>query len=323
MAGPLFISNSDMKASTQKLIISTVIVCLSILIIDVLVGIIGDSAVKRMPSFSGQIAKDNYRLNRVATDIVILGSSRGNHHYVTTMLKDSINSYTCHQYTLYNAAIAGRPVSSNACAAESIMDRYTPKFIIFELTEGELYGSHSAKDLEFSSLNYRINPIVKRYVDDLGWKERVKFSSNMFRYNRKIFRIVSSYLKKGEETGYDPLYKKMTVLPSKEETEKQSGKVIDDYSLRNFTRVLQTAKEKGIPLVVVTSPRFAPTGNNAFLSSLCKEYSTPYIELYNLDLFNSHPEYFQDAGHLNDDGAHVYTEVFFEALKPYLTPLMQ
>ena len=32
-----------------------------------------------------------------------------------------------------------------------------------------------------------------------------------------------------------------------------------------------------------------------------------------------HPEFFKDASHLNDDGAHVYTAMFFEELKPYLT----
>ena len=40
-------------------------------------------------------------------------------------------------------------------------------------------------------------------------------------------------------------------------------------------------------------------------------------------MLNTRPEYFQDAAHLNDDGAHIYTGLFFDQLKPYLTPLMQ
>lgn len=315
-----------MKAQNKQLVFSFIIVLASLVAIDVIVGMVGDYAVTKIPNYagaSGQISKDNYRLNRLATDIVIIGSSRGSHHYVSTMLRDSINNYTGGDYTLFNGAIDGKFINSNSCAAESIMDRYTPKLLVFEVSEGELSGAQAERDLEFAAVNYNNNRFVKQYLDGLGWKERIKVSSNMFRYNRKLANIAASFIRKTEGTGYEPLYKKMTVLPQVDSSKKTAPRNIDDYSLNNFTRVLLTAHTKGILLVIATSPRFSPTDNNRFLAELCQEYSIPYIELYNLDLFNAHPEYFQDAGHLNDDGAHVYTEVFFEALKPYLTPLMQ
>ena len=34
--------------------------------------------------------------------------------------------------------------------------------------------------------------------------------------------------------------------------------------------------------------------------------------------FNDRPELFYDARHLNDDGAHIFTAMLFEQLKPYL-----
>lgn len=158
--------------------------------------------------FRSQIAKDNYRLNRVTTDIIIVGSSRGSHHYVTTMLRDSINSYTGYQYSLYNGAIDGKFINSNSCSAESIMDRYKPRLLIFEVSESELSGSRSVSDMEFAAVNYNNNQFVKKYLDDLGWKERIKIASNMFRYNQKVLRVVSSFIQKGGgETGYEPLYK--------------------------------------------------------------------------------------------------------------------
>lgn len=173
-------------------------------------------------------------------------------------------------------------------------------------------------------VNYNNNRFVKQYLDALGLEERVKMSSSMYRYNRKIANIAASFLRKSNGLlGYQPLYKKMTILPERDTVVAGTHRSIDEYSLNNFTRVLQTARDKEVPLIIVSSPRFAPLDNNELLDSICHQFGIPHIELYNLELFNSHPEYFQDAGHLNDDGAYVYTGVFFDALKPYLTPLMQ
>lgn len=295
---------------------SVAVIVVSLLSIDFLIGKIGDYAMEIMPDYSGQVAKNNFRLNRVSTDVVIIGSSRGAHHYVTTMLCDSINNYTGKNYSAYNAAIDGNFINSNSCAAESILDRYAPKLLIFEVSEWELAGGQAEKDMEFAAVNYNNNRIVKRYIDDLGWKEKVKVSSNMFRYNQMLLRIASSFFKKGDESGYEPLYQKMTIIPEKQSS--NNSHTIDDYSLTNFERVLKTAKDKGVLMVVVSSPCFDPTDNNLFLKELCEKYDTPYIDCYNIDSFNQHPEYFKDNIHLNDEGAHIYTSLFFEQIKPLI-----
>lgn len=302
----------------RYLIVSAIIVAVSLLVIDITIGIAGDYTMTIIPDFSGQLSKDNYRLNRVKTDVIIVGSSRGCHHYVSTMLKDSINQYTGKQYSLYNGAIRGKFINSNSCSVESIMDRYHPKLIVFDVSEFELDGANSRHDMEFSAPHYKSNRYVRRYLDDLGWKEKVKLRSNMYRYNTKLLRIVSSFISKGEETGYDPLYGTMKVLPVKN-TSSLPQKEFDEYTIKNFTRVLETAQNKGILLVIASSPYYHPHDNNEHLAGICKRFNTPYIDMYNMDTFNNHPEYFQDEGHLNDKGAHLFTGLFFANLKPYIT----
>lgn len=303
------------------LLISSIAVITALVVIDVVVGKVGDYAMTRLPDYSGLFAKDNFRLNRVKTDVVIIGSSRGSHHYVSTMLKDSINNYTGGGYTLYNAAIDGKFINSNSCAAESIIKRYSPKLLIFEVSEAELKRSDNTdSDVNFSLPHYTTNYFVKKYADEIGWEQQAKCISSLFRYNGKLLRIFSSLIFRSDSTtGYEPLYKEMTVIP---ESQPERLSEIDSYSLDNFSRVLKTAKEKGIRLIIVTSPRFRPNSKNDFLANLCADYDTPYIELYDLTLFNSHPEYFQDASHLNDKGAHIYTAMFFDSLKPYLNDLI-
>lgn len=303
-----------MKKKNIQLVISLVIVVSALIIVDAVVGIIGDYSMKMMPSFSGQLAKNNYRLNRVESDILIIGSSRGAHHYVTSQLRDSINLLTRKNYSAYNSAIDGNFINSNCCAAEAVMDRYSPKLLILEVSEWELSGGQAVRDMEFTAGNYRNNKIVKKYLDSLGWKERIKMASNMFRFNQKALRIASSYIQKGEKTGYEPLFQTMTTIPEIV----CEPHLRDDYSLANFKRVLRTAKDKHINLIVVSSPCFRPVDNNDYLALLCETYSIPYINFYNTELFNNKPEYFKDYDHLNDDGAHIYTAMFFDKIKPYL-----
>lgn len=299
-----------------RFIISAAIVIISLYAIDVLVGLAGDYAMNRIPDFSGQLAKNNYRLNRVRTDVLILGSSRASHHYVSDLLKDSLESYTGKPYTVYNAGFDASFVNSNCCAAQSAMDRYQPKLIILEISENELTSDKVEHDLEFSSVNYRNNRFVKQYLDGLGWKERVKLKSNMFRYNLKLLRVTSSFIKKNNPSGYEPLHNVMTVIPDSSTV--NDHQVRDPYTIDNLTSVFKTAKDKEIRLVVVTSPRFKPTDSNSFLAALCARYGIPYIDLYNTDIFNTQPQLFQDFEHLNDPGAHLFTKIFFDRLIPYL-----
>ena len=273
-----------------------------------------------MPDYSGQIAKDNYRLHRLQTDIVILGSSRGSHHYVTALLGDSINTYKGKHYSIYNAAIDGKFANSNSCAAEMIISRYRPKLVIIDLSESQL-ASEDVADIKFSSPFYRKDSIVKRYIDNISFEEKMLMKSSIYRYNGKLLRIASSFLRQKEaDDGYLPLYGTTIDTTKYDELLIKSAEVqsLNPYSETNFRTVLKKYTTGNIPLVIVCSPKFRPNDNNNRLRELCDEYGVPFIELYNLQYFNGHPELFKDATHLNDDGAHVFTQIFFERLKPYL-----
>ena len=305
--------------SRRRFLLIVLITVTSLMVIDFVVGKAGDYAMTKIPDYSGHFAKDNFRLNRMTDDIVILGSSRGDHHYVSSMLSDSINRYTGKSYSLYNAAIPSKYINCNSCAAESIMGRYSPRLIIFEVSQREFDGEKALADMEYSIVHYHSNPYVRKYLDNLGLKERIKCASNLFRYNTKLLRIASAFTTPASNTdGYEPLYAKMPITDNRDPKQMLLPEEADDYTIDNFIRVLKTAKGKNIPLVVVSSPRYFPSDNNDYLEEFCTQYQIPYIDLFNLDYFNEHPEFFKDWGHLNDAGAHLYTALFFERIKPYL-----
>lgn len=307
-----------MKKKYIHLALDAAVIAFMVIMIDWLVGMAGDYAMHRMPSYSGQTAKSNFRLNKVDADILVIGSSRGAHHYVTSLLRDSVSSYLGENLTAYNSGIDGEYINSNLCATESVMDRYRPKILIFDVSEWEFADEYAMHNLESLAGNYRNNKFVRMYLDELGWKERVKMRCNMFRFNHKVLEIASSYVKKGNVTGYEPLKETMKVMPKHVEMPHTIG----GYSLRNFERVLHTAHNKGVLLIVSSSPSFRSEDGNAQLAAICKKHDTPYIDCYDVAEFNEHPDYFKDAFHLNDKGAHAFTKLFYQRLKPYLCDVM-
>ncbi|MBQ2702662.1 MAG: hypothetical protein IJF63_02230, partial [Alistipes sp.] len=134
----ILMKNQELK----KFLIATAIVVVSVCIIDKAVGILGNHSMRLIPDFSGHLAKDNFTMNRLTdVDVLIVGSSRASHHYDAQLLIDSINNYTQSSYSIYNAGIDGNFLNHNACRLESILDRYQPKLVIFEIGESELSES--------------------------------------------------------------------------------------------------------------------------------------------------------------------------------------
>ncbi len=309
--------NKDIKHFGISLIITAILLIAT----DFIIGYVADKVVDEMPNYSGQIAKDNYRLHRLETDIVILGSSRGSHHYVTSLLSDSIDNYMGKEYSIYNAAIDGKFANSNSCAAEMIISRYRPKLVIIDIPESQL-ASNDVTDIKFSSPFYRKDSIVRKYIDNISFEEKILMKSSLYRYNGKILRIASSFFRqKNVDDGYLPLYGTTIDITKYDESTKEYNtetQILNPYSETNFRNVLRKYTAENIPLIIACSPSFRPNNNNNQLRELCNEFNVPFIELYDLPYFNEHPELFKDAKHLNNDGAHIYTKIFFEHLKPYL-----
>lgn len=296
-----------------------IFVCL-LTIIDIAIGLVADKIMPKMPNYSGQLAKDNFRLHKLDTEVVIIGSSRGSHHYVTKQLSDSLDAFYGRHLTIYNAAIDGKFANSNCCAAEVIIARYSPKLVIFDLPENQLRGD-DVSDIEFSAPFYWNDSIVHRYLNNISLKERILMKSSLYRYNGKLFRIANSFLRPlAEDDGYLPLYGTAidTTKINKSNRNQPSSIELNSYKKENFENVLKKYANSDVPLVVVCSPRFRPNDDNQQLYQMCKEYGIPFIDLYDIPFFNSHPELFKDAVHLNDEGAHLFTALLFEKLKPNL-----
>ena len=285
--------------------------------IDMAVGMIGEWMVRKQPDFGGNITKDNYRMNRLVGDIVFVGSSRTAHHYAIPVLQDSLDLVCTTPHTAFNAGRGGLFFDNTCCVIESLLERCTPSLIVMEATD-ESWTTEIIQTLNLCRWSYKSNKVYREYVERQGWKEQLLCHINMYRFNGSFYKFLSNILKPGQEyDGYEPLTGEMKVMPEEKDTA-LADVTISDYSLENFHRVLSKCRDKGCKIVVAASPRFGHKAENERTAAVCAEYGVPYIDMESDAYFNENPQLFRDAGHLNDNGARIYTSMFFTQLKPYL-----
>ena len=89
-----------------------------------------------------------------------------------------------------------------------------------------------------------------------------------------------------------------------------------------FSATLSRAKEKGVKVVVVDSPMYRICDENnesaVEMREICKKHGALFLNNSQLPEFIKHPEYFNDATHMNTIGAIPYTKFVLKQIKEYL-----
>lgn len=274
-----------------------------------------------MAGISGQGAtgKTYYALNDVDTDIVVVGSSRAAHHYVSSMIIDSMNLST------YNVGRDGCFFSYNCCVINSILDRYTPRLIIWENNFNSL--SDAVVDpMDALHPYYLKNKWVTKCInEDYGLMQKVQLFSCFYQYNSLVHRILFRFAKRerGDKSGYEALEPRVPKNTLKLEENLKMDLSISEFKFNRIEEVFMRAKNENVKIVMVESPvyeiiRFS-SKSKVELLRLCDKYNVHVIDNSQLYCFLSDPNLFNDKTHLNDNGAKLYTELFINQLRDSLS----
>ena len=188
----------------KKLIIKLAVFFALLIVVDMVAGV-----VIRKVYFNqnhGGAYRITYVLEKATSDIMILGSSRANHHYIPTMMQDSLG------LTCYNAGRDGNFISYSNAEVNSILKRYSPKTIILDILDDEFeVRSYKIEDRVSSLLPYyRTHPEIRAIVDLKSPLEKYKLLSNLYTFNTLLIPTITGVLdlnnKQAEEKtlGYLP-----------------------------------------------------------------------------------------------------------------------
>lgn len=241
-------------------------------------------------------------LDEQTCEMIVLGSSRARNHYNPDILADTLGM------SCYNAGRSGCFLVYQSAQLDLILDRYTPKAIILEVTPYDMTAGEGDYDRLSGLLPYQHHASFKKVICKKSPWEPYKCWSKIYPYNSRILKMVKNLKDRGEfgSNGFQPLAGEWTE-PIQKYGEKNP---IDVHKQKEMEHIIEICQQKGIQLVMITSPMFAhceQTKTLAITDSLCKANGIEYISFLNS------PEYengklFQTSDHLNAQGAEIFSK---------------
>lgn len=248
-------------------------------------------------------------------DILIFGSSRAFHHYVPSVIEDSLG------VSCYNCGYEGMGIVFSYSRLLMMTERYTPKLIIYDVCDNfDVCVNDNSQYLGCQKRFLEQYPTLSSVTDLISCTENLKCNSSLYRFNSFFVQMLMDNIKPMPEAtinGYRPLHNSMTYEPTIKE--KKQLTQWDPVKYECMIRFISLCKQKGIKLVFCFSPSY---GNHRYsceglISKLCQEQDIPFLNFYNIQEISSDKRYFKDSVHLNDTGAVAFTKCLLQEFRKY------
>jgi hypothetical protein len=257
-----------------------------------------------------------YGIDKSNEDILILGSSRARHHYISSIFEDSL------KMTCYNLGTGGQNMYYHYILLKSSLSRYTPKLIIIEIDNN--FRSVEQNKIDIKALRvfnpiYFSSPQVQEFVDLASNVEKIKLLSSLYRYNWEFAICIKYFLfhhnKFPGQKGYEPLTGIWDKKIEKHIYPKSSQ--IDENKISYLEKCIELCKNKGVKIVLSYSPYFGIHNSNDFkkIEEIAMKNDVVFLNFAQDTCFLQNRNYFKDQFHLNHQGAIEFTNVFVKTLK--------
>ncbi len=300
----------------KKFLINIICFCVLLIIVDRCIGGICDFL--RENAKGGTTKKQIYMANELVDDVVIFGSSRATHHYVPSIIEDSLG------LTCFNMGQDGNGIVLMYGRYQMLLERYNPKLIIYDIESFFDFSANydNSRYLDRLKEFYDKECVRKEFWELVKWKELWKMESKMYRNNSKVMAIVGdNVLCRNLNKGYIPLYGAVTDSTKYEyEFVDSTDWELDSVKLSLFERFVCDTKARDIPLAMFVSPVYAQSARVDYVEAekICAKYDVPFYYLMEMDGIADDCTMFQDRTHMNNTGAEKYTREIIPLLRDAL-----
>ena len=299
----------------KKLIISILIIISGIFIVDR----IGAQIMWWVNQHTNENAglKIREMINHVDADVLMMGTSRCNRHYVPSIISDSIGM------SVYNGGIdASDNIYAHYTLLNLILQRYKPKVICLEVSTSDFTNPQDP----FSTVSFFAPYFGNNEQSDsifhlagLYWQYKL---FHLYRFNAKATSNIAGLFAVPQivgEDGYVPRPKPAHYITKNPETTGITG-VTDKQKELFVERFITICKREHIALIFTISPSYCTVSDTYYkeLKEISNKYNIPVLDYHTEGLFLNQPNYFEDGVHLWDKGARIYSQIFAHDLKKYL-----
>ena len=260
--------------------------------------------------------KIKYLVNEVYEDVILMGTSRCNLHYVPSIISDTLGM------SVYNGGIdASNNIYAHYIMLCHILARHTPKVVCLEVMTTDFAEDRDPfKTVTFFAPYFGINNRADSVFMEAGTYWQYQFS-HLYRYNAKAVSNIAGLAvnrQAGGDNGYIP-HSRPAHFPKKCRAE-GDVKRIDGNKVKYIHQFIRLCQQNRIRFVFVVSPYYSIVGSHHYdvLKQVASEHNIPFFDYHTAGLYLDHPEYFWDEMHLWDKGARRYSSVFAGDLKRVL-----
>ena len=261
----------------------------------------------------GGAGSEYYICNNLIEDILVMGSSRAAHHYVSQFFSDNIG------LSCYNGGQDGNGIVMQYGRWKMISKHHLPKLLIYDVEPALDYIINDNERYIDRLKPFTGDSDVNNYIAGLFPLEQYKLLSKMYRYNYKFLEIISDCVIPSDVNyGYKPqkgsirqeMINKPTAIGDISSTK------IDKVKLECLQKLIREAQEKGVQIVLVSSPYWKGYvgADTKPISELAANMKVPFIDYKDSEICYN-PDWFRDTRHLNDKGARVFTMDLIRRLK--------
>lgn len=292
-----------------------------LLILEVLFGVFSKTILINEPDAGTNHSNFKQSLFDKEADIVILGASKANHHFITDSLAKFFGLST------YNCGVDGDNVLASKIQFESLVNRHQPKLVILDLTGGQTSGKWKSLLLSHKSY-YGLNDSYTEMCNELlDTKARISIKSSFYRMNGAFLDLIESYVKGDKnQTGYIPLLGSSPHLTVRYKNNLDdldpsyvSNFRIDEVQENCMNYIVNYCKTHNIPIYITYSPSLIiyTNGLTDKYDEYCQEHNVTFLNWEGDTNYINHPEYFKDFNHLNEKGSIIFTRDFINKIKEF------
>lgn len=231
-------------------------------------------------------------------DVVILGSSRANNHFVTEMFEQK-------GLKTYNYGMSGGHLFEASLMLKLMLERnYKIKNIILE-TDLNLSNEHQAEGVAARYLPYfHVSETVRKHFEkEPDFKELyyipfyryIKYETRIG-FREVFFGLINKKSKLLDHGGYYS-------LGNKKGNMKNDISTLKPLKNKYYEEIKQLCRQHHINLIAVMTPMCENTKGMNYFDKVKKSYP----EIHNYENVVIEDKYFSSCGHMNDAGARMFT----------------
>jgi hypothetical protein len=267
-------------------------------------------------------------LDSVRCEILIMGSSRASHHYIS----DSLEHYT--GKTVFNGGRDNMGIHYTYAVTEVLLKRHQPEFIVFDIIPyNYIKGSQDAVNY-LSTQTTTLLPFASRHPDLYAHIEHISKlemwkgkAIKTYAYNSLIGTIIqNAFTPYGhqQQKGYELLHGEINPRQYTRQLypypDSKAG--IDSSAFNLLEKTLIACRKQGVTPVLCFSPCYFPYQHEQQIIQAFREMAIKYsCALYDFSTDTTYTKkaaYFYDELHLSHKGAIRFTREVAEKLNQEL-----